>query len=473
MSSSPKEGIGFEWKPLIALFGTTFQGALAVVMISVALPAIKGALALSAQSTAWIVTGYYLPLLVFAPVAGYLADALGTRRIFLLGLLLHFIGGILAAISNSYPLLIGGRLLQGLGSAALISLSLGMISMLYPLCRRGFALSIMYLAAPTANAIGPITSVFLVEKFGWTAIFYMLAAFSVFNILIVRLLLPQLTVLKERGAFDWQGMFTLGLAISGFVILISGSEVFALHGVQRNLLVAGTGVSLMAFVYFEYHSIVPLIDPEFIRKADFSFASLSISLRMFVYGGVQFLLPLFLTEVQGRPLSQVGLVFLIQPVTQIVAIPVSGRLADRFGSRFPSAMGFLMMLASTLYAVSLGPDSSIQMVMFVLGMTIFGGAFTLVPLGKAATRSIGSERMGAASGVYNMTRFIGALLSPVVLAAVLDGMLLQQLSALEPFQRSFLLLVVLSVGALAFSLALDIQQPDRRSQTIVERRIQL
>lgn len=470
MGSEIVEG-GPGWRPLIPLFGSTFQNALAVIMINVSLPTIKQTLNLSAPGTGWIVSIYYLPLLVLAPVSGRLADAFGARRVLVAGLVAQFSGSMLVAFAGTYPALIIGRLLQGSGSSALISLSLSVISTLYPLHRRGTALSIMYLSAPTANAIGPISAVFLVETFGWSAIFYMLAVLSVVNAANVLWLVPRLEspAAAQSQPFDWGGMVMLGLAMSGLIFMLNGGEMLGLNGPQRTLLLAGAGFSFVVFALIEHHNHAPLVDPGFFRKADFSFASLSISLRMFAYVGIQFLLPLFLSEVQGRPLPQVGAVFLVQPVVQMVAIPASGRLADRFGSRAPSVLGFALMAATTGFAITLGAGSPIWMVILVLGTSIFGGAFALVPLGKAAIRSIDDDHVGAASGVYNMTRFVGAMLSPALLAAVLDGTVLRSVGGLGPFQRSFLLLCGISILALAFSLVLDIQQADPQTETEASR----
>jgi MFS family permease len=154
-------------------------------MFSVSLPIIRDDFSIAADLAAWIATAFTLPFMILMPVYGRISDGLGKRRLLLIGITIFAIGSLIATLSTNLTVLMLGRVIQGLGAAGLVPLSLALISEVFPAHRRGKAMGLWSTVGPVTGVIGPILAGYIVAAWGWRAAFIPAMLFALISLVVV------------------------------------------------------------------------------------------------------------------------------------------------------------------------------------------------------------------------------------------------------------------------------------------------
>src|SRR5262245_16961210 len=334
------------WGPFSLLAIGVFLSGLDLFIVSIAFPAIEHSFpSASLSSLSWILSAYAIVYAAVLVPAGKLADIVGRRRVFLAGLLVFLVGSALCAAASSVGFLIGARVLQAVGGAALIPTSLGLILPLFPAQKRPVAIGLWAALAGVGAAAGPPIGGLLVEA-SWRWIFLINLPLGLFAFVRIAQTIPELRE-PERGRFpDVLGSVLLMVAIGSLTLgLVKGPEW---HWDGRSLgLFAASALLLAIFIRRSARHPAPVVELALLRPPAFALSSASALLFFAAFAVLLLGNVLFLTNVWHYSVTRAGFAFLPGPVTAALVAGVSGRLADRFGSaRFGAAGGILFALSS-------------------------------------------------------------------------------------------------------------------------------
>ncbi|WP_027341578.1 MFS transporter [Hamadaea tsunoensis] len=392
-----------------------FVVALDAQVVNVALPDIRTDLSANLSGLQWVVTGYTLMFTALLLFAGTLADRIGARRTYGIGMGVFVVASGLCGLAPSLGVLVAARMLQGVGAALVTPTSLALIRSAYlDSTDRAKAIALWAMGGAVAAAAGPLLGGALTQV-GWRLIFFLnvpagAAAFAV---------LARVRRSDRRAVpFDWTGQFSaiVALAALTFAVIEGGASGYGSPIILAafGLAIAGAAVFLTAQVRGR-HPIVPL---SLLRSRRVGFALTAGFVGMVGFYGVVFLQSLYFQTERGQSPWQTGLLFL--PMTALVAIlnPVAVRTAVRFG-RLPTIVGGLVTLAAGLTALAAAPvDTPTALVAAMMIPVGVGGSFTVPPIIALLIDSVPAPQAGTASGVLNTARQLGGALGVAVFGAI-------------------------------------------------------
>jgi MFS family permease len=215
------------------LMVATAAMALNLGMFGVATPLIRNDFGIQADMAAWVVTIYTLPFMIFMPLFGRLADALGKKRLFIAGMVIFIIGSAINLFAASLPWIMLGRAIQGLGSAGINPLCIAIISQIFDPAERGKVMGTWNSVIPLTNMIGPVTGGLLIDSFGWRSIYIPIMLGNVLAMIVVLKKLPAMpgTTSAGRGflrRFDWGGVLLMGATLTSLLFYASSRPIKAL-----------------------------------------------------------------------------------------------------------------------------------------------------------------------------------------------------------------------------------------------------
>ncbi len=386
-------------------------------VVTIALPRIESGLAADFQALQWIVNGYTLMLGALLLVGGGLGDRIGRRRVFVAGLIVFSLASIACAAAPSTAVLVVGRMVQGVGAAALVPQSLAIIAACFPKEVRGKAIGTWAAASAVTTALGPPIGGFLIDSISWRAVFWINVPLAIVALWLSLKYVPESRAEDESGPIDWVGaalaVASLGLAAFG---LTSLSELGGSRLVAAICLAAGV-LGIVFFVAWERRARNPLMPLVLFRSTVFANANLVTLLLYGSFSGALFLLPFDLIGRRGLSASHVGLTLL--PLGLIIGLLSRrmGATADKRGARPFLVSGSLLaglacaMLAFGLNSYWLGAFAPI--LVLALGM-----AAVVSPLTTTVMNSVADTRSGIASGVNNSASRLAGLLAVTILGAV-------------------------------------------------------
>jgi EmrB/QacA subfamily drug resistance transporter len=409
--------------PAATLAATVLGSSVAFIdgsVVNVALAAIERDLVASTATLTWVINAYLLPVGALTLLGGGAGDRFGRRRLFLLGLFLFTAGSVLCAAAPGFEALLAGRALQGLGAALLLPNSLAILGASFTGEARGKAIGTWAAAGALAGALGPLVGGWLVDTAGWRAIFLINLPIAAGAGYLALRFVPKGGG-PDPAPLDWWGavVATLGL------LAITWALTARAEATANPLLLwaAGAGgLALLAcFVWIERgrgeHALMPLA-----LFATRSFAGLTL-LTFFLYaslGGLVVLLPFLLIRVAGYSATAAGAAMLPLPLVIGLGSRMMGRMAERFGGRWPLTIGALVVAAG--FALYLRVGSTIAFWTDILPPTVVvavGMGICVAPLTTSVMSAVDNRHVGAASGFNSAVARVAGLIATALLGYVL------------------------------------------------------
>ena len=408
-----------KWWTLASVSFALFMIMLDNTVVNVALPTIQSDLGIDVAELEWVVTGYALSFAVLMLSGGKIADMVGRRRVFMIGLAIFTLASLLCGLAGTAELLIGARVLQGVGAACMMPATLSIITATFPPRERGAALGIWAGVSAMALAIGPLVGGLITEHIGWNWIFYINVPVGLVGLVAARLIIPESKDTSHEQRLDLPGLVTSGVALFALVYALieansRGWTSPLILGLFAVALISGT-----AFVLLELHQRLPMFDMTLFRDSTFAGANtvaLLVSLAMF---GVFFFISLFMQNVLGYSAVRAGVAFLPMTVLIILVAPVAGKASDRLGSRWLMTGGMTLVGCALLVFSQLEPDSSYLALLPGMVLGGIGMAITMTPMTAAALSSVPVDKAGVGSGMLNTFRQVGGSLGIAVMGAIL------------------------------------------------------
>src|SRR4051812_30131718 len=408
-----------KWWTLAGACGGLFLLMLDSTVVALALPAIRHDVDASSEGLQWVMNGYLLTIAVLVVTAGRLGDMFGRKRVFLFGMVFFATGSVVSGAAGDQDALILGRVLQGVGAAPMLSLSLALVCNVFPSEEQPRALGIWAAVSAVALAIGPLAGGALIE-IDWRVIFWMNLPVSVLGIAITLAAAPESTDPDAGSRIDWPGLAALSVGLTAVVLALVQAQAWG--AAAAALAVIGV-LALLAFWAIEHRTRAPIVEFDLFRNGPYFGASAAAFALVGSYWAVMFFQPQYLQDVRGHSPILSGLMILPVTVPMIFVSPFSGRLIKRFGARHLMTTGMAFGLIGLLVLTRLQTDSSY--LLLLVGYLFFGIALGLVyaPMSTAAMAAMPADKAGIASGVLAMDRVLAGAVALAATGAVFHALL--------------------------------------------------
>ncbi len=434
-------------RPWWTLFGACtglFVLMLDSTIVTLALPAIHEDLDASASGLQWIMNAYLLVIAAFVVTAGRLGDMFGRRLLFTIGLAVFAGGSVLSGAAWSQDTIILGRVVQGLGAAMLLPLSLAIVCDAFPTEQQPRALGIWASISAIALGVGPLIGGVLVDL-DWRLIFWINVPILALG---VSVMLVAVRETRDEGAshdLDVTGLVLLAGGLTALVLPLAEAANWALGSVQSIALFAVAAVLIVAFWVVEHRVDQPIVDFELFRNRPYFGATAAAFGLVGAYWSLMFLQPQYLETTLGYSATKAGVLILPVTVPMIVISPLAGRLIARLGARVLMTVGMLCGLAGLVILTQITRTSGYELVL--PGFLLFGIAlgFVYAPMSTAAMTAMPRSKSGIASGVLAMNRVLAGAVALAVTGAVFQDLLPSRGFALSLARSNWVLVGLVAV----------------------------
>ncbi|MBV9280590.1 MAG: MFS transporter [Chloroflexi bacterium] len=406
---------------LAIILSATFFSVMNSNMVNTALPTLMADFHIGITTSIWLYTGYTLPYAVSMPLLGQLGERVGAKRVFLVGVVAFLASSLLCSAAWSFPSLLGFRVLQALGAAAVIPNAMVLITAAFPPNQRGRALGLWSATSGIAVGVGPTLGGVLTQFVSWHAIFWVNAPFLLAIALGGARAIRPLPTVAGRGRFDLPGSALLIIGIGALMIALTVGQTDGWGAPQTLVLFLIAAAGLAIFLAWEPRIPGALLPIALFRRRAYAAATATGFLQAVVMFGLMLLLPIYLQSARGHTPTEAGLMILPLSAALVVVAPVAGLLSDRFGPLLPTASGMLLVTVGMVGFAQLTLGSPYLALAVILLVTGAGIALSISPVTSTVMNAAQRQERGRASGFFNLLRFLGAVVGSTVLSVVLTG----------------------------------------------------
>jgi MFS transporter, DHA2 family, methylenomycin A resistance protein len=405
------------WLTLLAMCVSLFMIQVDVTIVNVALPSIQHSLRTSPGDLEWVISAYALALAALIPVGGALGDRYGRKRIFLIGVTVFAVGSVACALSRSDAALVGFRALQGVGGAAMLALTLSIITETFPGETRAGAIGTWAAIGGTGFGVGPVIGGILLSFFGWSSVFWVNVPFTIVAVALTLAAVPESRNPAARR-LDGPGVATSALGLVGITLgLIEASS----HpwGSWPVLAPLATGAVLGAcFAQWERRSPHPMIPPALLRARSFVSASGVFLISYAAFSGVMYYVTLLYQDVYGWSPLRTGLSWILMNAPFLLMAQLTGPIDRRHPPSWVVGLGCIVA-AIGVFALSRAGTTT-PFMLTAIGYILAGTGYGVIVPGVAhvAMRDVPAGVSGAASGVVNASRQVGTSVGLGVLGSI-------------------------------------------------------
>jgi MFS transporter, DHA2 family, multidrug resistance protein len=399
-------------KDWIAVIGSAVGAFMAVLDIQItnsSLPNIQGALGAGVDEGSWISTAYLIAEIVTIPLTAYLSRVFSVKRYVLVNAVLFLIFSVACAFSWDLGSMIAFRAAQGFTGGTLIPMSFNIILSHLPPSKQPIGLAIFSITAVFAPAIGPAIGGYLTDNFGWEYIFYLNVIPGILLVALLSYALelePMQLGLLKKG--DWFGILSMAVGLGNLEYVLEEGQRkdwFGSDLIRNSAILAAIGLTI--FLIIEFTRKEPLLNLRLLARRNFGLGSLAnIALGFALYGSV-YLLPLYLSTVQGYSAWQIGQVLIWSGLPQLPITPFVPKLMEKIDGRILMIFGLIVYGLSCLMNAFMSHDYSGPQLTISMIVRAIGTPFIFVPLSVVTTAGIEREQAGSGSALFNMLRNLG------------------------------------------------------------------
>lgn len=400
----------------LASFLTPFTGS----SVNIALPSLAGELNLDAITLGWVATAYLLTTAIVLVPSGRLADIYGRKRVFLGGITIFGLASLLIGLAPTGGILIGFRVLQGLGAAMISSTGIAILTSVYPANEKGRVLGFNTAAVYVGLSVGPTVGGFITQQFGWRGVFLANIPLAALAAVLTIWRLGGEWAEARGDKFDVLGTVIYALAL---LTLIYGFSL--LPAPSGFALIAVSIVAFAVFLVWEGRTASPILDiGMFKNNTVFTLSNIAALINYSATSASGFLLSLYLQQIKGFTPQVAGIVLISQPIVQALFSPLAGRLSDTVEPRLLASAGMSMTAVGLFMFSFLSPDTPDEVIILVLMLLGLGFGLFSSPNTNAVMSSVQRRLYGVASATLSTMRTVGQTLSigmAVLIFAIVIG----------------------------------------------------
>jgi EmrB/QacA subfamily drug resistance transporter len=420
--SGPHDGLSREVKIVagVVVLGV-IMSVLDTTIVNVALDTLSRDLNSPLSTIQWVSTGYLLSLAMVIPLAGWLSERFGSKRVWMLSVAVFALGSALCGIAWSAESLIFFRILQGFGGGLIMPVGMSVLAQTAGPRQMGRVMSVIGVPMLLGPVLGPVLGGLIVTNASWQWIFYVNVPIAALSLVLAARLLNSCQGRADTGPLDWLGVVLLSPGLAGVVFGLAQTETSG--GLSSTMawapIVAGL-VLIALFVRHALHARSPLIDMKLFRSAGFSAAAATTFLLGAALFGAMLLLPLYYQVDRGESALSAGLLTAPQGIGAALVMPLSGRLTDRIGGGRVALFGIALMTVATFPMVGLSPTSSYGWLALVALVRGIGLGCSMMPTMASAYAVLRRDQVPGATSVLNTLQRIGGSIGTALLAVVLS-----------------------------------------------------
>ncbi|MBW4694350.1 MAG: multidrug efflux MFS transporter [Lyngbya sp. HA4199-MV5] len=421
-TQSPSDHVSFKtWVGVCGTMLGAFMAVLDIQITNASLKDIQAALGATLEEGSWISTSYLVAEIVVIPLTGWLSQVFSTRRYLLVNASLFVFFSVCCAWAWDLPSMIVFRACQGFTGGILIPMAFTVLLTMLPPSKQSTGLAMFAVTAVFAPSIGPTLGGWLTETFSWHYVFYLNVIPGALLIAAVWYAIdasPMKLEMLKQG--DWFGILAMAIGLGSLqVVLEEGSRKDWFGSPLIVRLTAIAVIFLAIFFFIELTRKKPFINLRLMMQRNFGLASIvNISLGLGLYGSV-YIMPLYLSQIQGYNAMQIGEVLMWVGIPQLFLIPFVPKLMQRFDTRLIIAVGVSLFAISCFMNSSLTNLTAIDQLRWSQLVRAIGQPLIMVPLSSVATAGLPKEQAGSASGLFNMMRNLGGSLGIAAIATLL------------------------------------------------------
>jgi DHA2 family multidrug resistance protein len=420
-----------KWIVAVSVTFGTLMGAIDASIVNVALPQIRGAVGATVQEITWISTGFAIATVMVMPLTGFFGRMFGQKNVYLACLLLFVAGSALCGVAWNLPSLVVFRALQGFGAGALQPTEQAILRQTFPPEEQGTAMALFSMAVMIGPALGPSLGGYIVDNFHWSWIFFINVPVGIIGYFMVRHFVHEDEELKiamradaekQKRNMDWVGIAAL------WITLISLQYVFeegqADDWFQSPLIVVLSLVAFFGAIMFvvrELTAVVPAVNLSLFADRTFASGAIVNAAVYAVLMAGMFLLPLFMQEMLGFTATQSGLALMPRTLAMMVAMPIVGKLYNRFSPKLFAGLGLCLAALGQLMLSKMSLQSTSAHVVSGIALQGVGMSMILVPISTVMLANVPRHKLADATGLSSLIRQIGGSMGLAVFATLLSS----------------------------------------------------
>jgi MFS transporter, DHA2 family, multidrug resistance protein len=412
------------WLIAVVVAMAAFMEVLDTSIANVALPYMAGSLGATNDQSTWVLTSYLVSNAIVLPISGWLANAFGRKRFFMVCLVIFTVSSLLCGIAPSLGAIIFFRILQGMGGGGLQPMAQAILADIFPPEKRGLAFALYGITAVIAPTVGPTLGGWITDNYTWRWIFFINLPVGILALLLVYRLVddPPWATKRTGLKLDYIGVSFLALGVGALqVMLDKGQEDDWLGSRFITTLAILAVVGLVSLVIWEWFYKKPIVEVKLFRNLNFLGSNLMMFTLGLIYFGSLVMMPLFLQSLMGYTAESAGIVLSGSGALLLVLMPVVGFVSSKAQARYLVAFGWLTlaigMFLSYLY---LDLDVSFNAVAVLRLAQVFGLPFLFVPINLASYIGMPAEKSGSVAGLMNFMRNMGSSVGTSMVTTLLD-----------------------------------------------------
>jgi DHA2 family multidrug resistance protein len=405
----------------IAVSCGIFMNVLDTSIANVAVPTIAGNMAVSADEGTWVITSFTVSMAIVLPLTGWLSKRFGEVKLFVASTFFFTVASVLCGLSNSLPMLIFFRVIQGAFAGPMIPLSQSLLLANYPEDKKGLATALWATVAVAAPVVGPILGGYITDNYSWPWIFYINVPVGLLSVYLTAMILRKRETEIVKKPIDYVGLFLLAAGIGSLQVLLDkGKDLDWFNSTTIIILAVISIVCLSFFIIWELTEEHPIVDLSLFARRNFAIGTIALSLAYMAFFGSVVILPLWLqTQMNYTPTwagiatAPIGIIpFLFSPLMAIVMKKVDLRVIVSFG--------FIVFSACSYWISGFDTSVSLQHVAFVRFIQGIGITCFFIPIISILMSGLPPTSLANAAGLSNFLRILGGSFGTSIFVAIWD-----------------------------------------------------
>ena len=357
---------------------------------------------------------------MLTPASGFIGERFGYKKVFLFALAEFTLGSALCGLAWNVESIIFFRVIQAIGGAMLIPLSMAILFNLSKPEKRGTMMGFWGIAMIFAPAFGPTLGGYFVEYLDWRLIFFINVPIGVAGFFLAQTILPQFPA-KKMYKFDIPGLVT---SLTGFFCLLyalSDAPNSGWTSIKIISLLTASGILLSLFVVLELTATHPMLDVRLLKNRVFAVSVIATGLISMTMLGILFILPVFLQNGLGLSPLQTGLLTMPGALATGLLMPVSGAMFDKMGARVPATFGMLLVLCLSVLLTNINVEWSFTSIMLLYMFRSAGMGLSNMPINTAGMNAVRGSQISQATALMNTMRMVAGSLGTAILSTAMQN----------------------------------------------------
>jgi EmrB/QacA subfamily drug resistance transporter len=412
---------------VLKIAGVVVLGAimsiLDITVVSIALPTFQVQFDATYAQVAWTMTGYTLALATVIPLTGWAADRFGTKRLYMLALLLFVLGSVLCSMAWGITSLVFFRVLQGLGGGMLMPLGMTIMTRAAGPDRIGRVMAVLGVPMLLGPIAGPILGGWLIDAASWHWVFLINLPIGIVALIYAAMVLPKDSPTPSE-TFDFVGMLLLSPGLALFLYGVSSTPSTGTLLAAKVLVPAIIGLALiLVFVLRSLSGRVehPLIDLALFKNRQLSVAVITMSLFAIAFFGAGLLFPAYFLQVRGETTLDAGLLLAPQGIGAMLTMPLAGVLADKTGAGKIVLAGITVIAVGMAVFTQVSADTSYVLLLGALFVMGLGMGATMMPIMTAALQTLTDHNLARGSTLMNIVQQVAGSIGTATMSVLLTN----------------------------------------------------